>query len=354
MGAAIYHLQQEVIVPLREATDPSTPLHMLRLLAALDTARKCALQALSSLAERLRQPQQYQMPQSMSYDSELSSSDQSTIVSPWENDVSNLRTRSSNTGSGILRASQSVLYNPEFSASDGSTIASPPEKHRIPVKARSSSSGSEKFYDLSSKMLPFGRPWRWCEGACRLRANPCLSLFDTSYSWSDEEKRMSCQFCTELHFDFLWEHYSPKTIVNEAWARRALNFMFMSHALTQNHVGTLENQADRHSTDEVTNNAMAVKGDGDDDDVNTEVEEDLKTEEVVWVCHACNMRNPHDSGAGPMSQLEMWEHYLALHESKESIPAKRPTPKLMILREPWEVDDKEMSHRRKQSLWAEC
>lgn len=146
----------------------------------------------------------------------------------------------------------------------------------------------------------------------------------------------------------------PKTIVSEAWARRALNFMFMSHALTENHGQTFRTEAEQVPKDEASENAKAEIRDHEEDDARTEVEDVPQTEQLVWVCHVCHMRNPHDSQAGPMSQLEMWKHYLAMHETKESSLKKRPTPKLMILREPWEVNDEVMSKRREQAIWMEC
>ena len=134
------------------------------------------------------------------------------------------------------------------------------------------SPSSEPFsevYKLTIEYLPRGHPWRWCEGACRLRGNVSLSPRDVCKDWVGGSYQATCRYCATSCFG---DEEEDKSIISSAKGmKRAMKFFIESHVIT---------------------------GKG----------------KLAWVCHICFNRNRYDGGAGPMCMQSMWIHWLTRHE----------------------------------------
>ena len=128
-----------------------------------------------------------------------------------------------------------------------------------------------EVYDLQAKVLPRGGlPWRWCEGACRLRGNAGLTTRDVSQDWVEGGEWITCKYCSEVCFGKRpISGTQPETL--DFRMRKAMKYFFECHALL------------------------------------------LPSNRRVFVCHICFLRNRYDTQAGPMNQEQLWNHWYGLH-----------------------------------------
>lgn len=125
------------------------------------------------------------------------------------------------------------------------------------------------IYDLEFKYVPRGGAWRWCEGACRLRANVSLTPRDISKDWTECASSVSCQYCSEVCFG---DKQDQNKNTCDRSQRRALKYFMESHVIV------------------------------------------AYDSRPAWVCHICFNRNRWNGGAGPMLVDEMWMHWYTWHE----------------------------------------
>ena len=130
---------------------------------------------------------------------------------------------------------------------------------------------SSDIYNLSLNYLPRGPhlAWRWCEGACRLRANASLTPRDVSKNWVEGSSCVSCRHCSAMCFGN--GENDQGSVVSSREMRQAMKYFIESHVIT-------------------------LQG------------------KLAWVCHICFNRNRWNGDAGPMSLEAMWIHFLTRHE----------------------------------------
>ena len=125
---------------------------------------------------------------------------------------------------------------------------------------------SSDVYDLDWHILPRGQPWRWCEGACRLRSNASLASRDVLQEWKEGSNRVTCKYCGVTGLD-----QGDGDAVTGRQRRQAMKYLVESHVLTPSGL-------------------------------------------LAWVCHICYHRDRWSGQAGPMKLEDMWAHWLRYHE----------------------------------------
>ena len=121
-------------------------------------------------------------------------------------------------------------------------------------------------------------PWRWCEGACRLRGNVSLTPRDISKDWKEGSGELNCRYC------------------NAVCKGEQAQIASMGEGMVHQPDTRKKDQAMRYFAE-----SHAIMADG----------------ALVWVCHLCFNRSRCREQAGPWQLDEMWAHWRAHHEQSK-------------------------------------
>ena len=295
MDSVLEQVQKKILDELNCASEQQSAVNVTAVLAAMEVARRFALQALSECSCRLTLP---------AYNATKKTTDSIDCPSLLT-DVSS----AASTISGSTLVSSPGAETPSFNSSGLSATTcrlSRPRAHASAIP-----------YDLSIKVLPTGAPWQWCEGACRARTGrgPLFAALAILHSPATTSSTSICAHCPRFAAGPL--RTAVQATSDRAERLRRLDFALRCHALVPVTDTTPETPTETGSVSETVRRR------------------------ATWVCHACFGRNPYDAAAGPMTLEALDRHYAKRHakRAEEGEPRKR-TPRPLTVFAPWEAWEK--------------